>query len=103
MYQKRGFCIKNVEFCRSPAPVVDPFSRKLMVSVLECKDLKKMDIIGKNDVFCRINVDAEEVTSSTVVDGGAAPRWHGGAGEVMLFTPLVDPTTLQVTVFDKVR
>jgi hypothetical protein len=83
------------------APTVDPFSRRLLVSVLECRSLKKMDKLGHNDVFVTIDVDDEEMSSSVVDDGGAAPKWNGGAGEAMVFTPPFDPESLRVQIFDK--
>ena len=76
--------------------------RALQVAVLECRSLKKMDgRFGQNDAFVTVDVDGEAHTSSTVHDGGAAPRWDGGAGELLTFRPPKEPNALVVQVWDE--
>ena len=61
-------------------------SRCLLVSVLECRDLKKADLFGKNDVFATLVVDDDsKQQSSTIDDGGSAPKWGNGSGETFMF------------------
>ncbi len=76
--------------------------RRLLVTVLECRKLKQMDgRFGSNDVFVSVDVDGQELATHTVHDGGAAPRWNGGAGEALLFTPADEPQTLLVSAYDE--
>jgi len=87
---------------RNEGKKVDPLGRRLRVTVLECKDLPKMDRIGQNDVFLAVHVDGEVLKTSVAEDGGKAPRWNSGAGDTLLFTPRGgDPETLLVRAFDK--
>lgn len=81
--------------------------RCLMVTVLECRKLKKADLFGKNDVFATINLtgaqaEQEQRQTSTVDDGGSAPKWNGGAGESFLFEGQEQPpTAVRVSVWDE--
>ena len=76
--------------------------RRLLVTVLECRGLKKMDgRFGDNDVFVSVDVDGQELATHTVHDGGTAPRWNGGAGEALLFTPPGEPQMLVVSAYDE--
>ena len=91
----------RVELTWKLAPAIDPKSRRLLVAVLECRGLKKMDRLGQNDVFVSVEVDDEEMSSSVRDGGGAAPKWNGGAGEALLFTPLFEPQRMRIQVFDQ--
>lgn len=98
---------------REPLPenVLSKTTRRcLLVTMLECRKLKKADLFGKNDVFATVNLTTagseqagqEQRKSSTVDDGGSAPKWHGGAGESLLFEGMEQPpTALRVGIWDE--
>ena len=80
---------------------------RLRVKVLGCKELPSKDIMGKNDVYATLEmVGAFEIheefsqRTTTVRNGGQAPRWAEG-GETFVFDTLEVPSTLEVEVFDE--
>ena len=92
----------------------------LVVSVLECRGLPKMDTFGKNDPFVEVNLTTTEGqswreklrsmhqdtrTSSTIDGGGAAPQWNSGAGEQLTFDVARrhpgQKTAVRVRVYDE--
>ena len=87
-----------------PEPVDATPTWQLRVSVIECDNLKKMDIIGKNDVYVMCTVDGETPRrTSTIEGGGASPLWDGGAGETFLFPFASPPPSLGIEVYDEDR
>ena len=44
----------DLQYGLDSAPV--PIVRSLRIIVMECKGLKKMDFLGKNDVYVKLNV-----------------------------------------------
>ena len=76
--------------------------RCLHVTILECRKLKNMDLIGRNDVYVVLNVGNETKQTSIIHEGGAAPSWNGGNGESFVFTggSEVPAGTVSVDVFD---
>ena len=80
-----------------------PLRWELRVTIMECSDLKKMDRLGKNDVFTSVHVEGAPVLrTSTIHDGGAAPRWDASAGEGLLVLALAGaPAALGVQVWDE--
>ena len=56
------------------------------VTLLEGKNLKKMDTFGKNDPYVIVTVNGETRQSSTVESGGSKPVWGpDGNGEMLVF------------------
>ena len=56
------------------------------VTILEGKNLKKMDLIGKNDPYVLVTVNGETRQSSTCDGGGSKPVWGvDNAGETLRF------------------
>ena len=89
---------------KEPLQEVRETNRKrcLLVTVLECRKLKKADIFGKNDVFATLSVDGVSQQTATVDDGGTAPKWNGGAGESFLFQDLEGlPSAMAVGIWDE--
>ena len=78
---------------------------QLLVTVLECRNLPKMDTFGKNDVFVVAEVGTQTQSSSVIGGGGAAPVWAEGRGENLVFALAPrhprDQTILVVSVFDE--
>ena len=62
-----------------PEPQQESTSR-LVVSILECRNLPKTDRFGKNDIFVTVQVDDQTKRTKVVDGGGAAPVF--GALEV---------------------
>ena len=62
-----------------------------------------MDTFGKNDVYVLLSMAGRTQRSTTVANGGAAPRWGGGGGgETLEFAGLTEPPLqLDVTVMDE--
>ena len=76
---------------------------RLTLTVLECRNLPKMDTFGANDVFVQVQVEGETRTSSTIDGGGAAPVWEGGE-QLMFELDKRRPgqkTNIRVSVFDE--
>ena len=86
-----------------PTPSNAPREWQLRVTVLECDGLKKMDLMGHNDVFVKLQVDGVEEPhrSSTLEGGGAAPVWGDGAGETMTFRLGAAPPSIGIEVYDE--
>ena len=62
----------------------------LSATVVECAALKKMDLVGKNDVYvtCGLGRDGAPThtkRTTTIAGGGSSPRWRGGKGETLEF------------------
>ena len=58
----------------------------LTITIIEARGLPKMDLFGKNDVFCVLTVgDMPKEHTSTVDGGGASPAWNNGSGETLHF------------------
>lgn len=90
----------------APPPALDaPKHWQLRVKVLECDNLKKMDLLGKNDVYVKLHVSgaAEPQRTITIDGGGASPKWGSGAGEELTFELAEPPAALGVEVFDEDR
>lgn len=94
--------------------------RRLAVTVLECTDLPKANLVGQNDVYVELSLDGDKAARTSVVeDGGATPIWGAGGGQTILLAPnpgtgrnsaisvvaeragLSLPQKLQVDVMDK--
>ena len=76
--------------------------RILKVTVVQGSNLKKMDLFGQNDVYCIVDVDGKLKKTKTIDEGGSAPKWRGGAGELLEFKGLEEvPETLELRVFDE--
>ena len=61
-----------------PLPPTAPKEWQLLTTVVECKELKSMEHVGKNDVFVRVHAWGTEngdERTVTIKDGGASPRW----------------------------
>jgi Ca2+-dependent lipid-binding protein len=76
--------------------------RVLHVTIVQASNLKKMDLFGKNDVYCTANVSDVLKKTSTIDNGGSAPKWRGGAGETLKFPQLEQaPSTVEITCYDE--
>ena len=83
-----------------PTPWTVPEWR-LHVSVLACKDLKKMDALGKNDVFVQVNVLGanKSMRTRTIEGGGIAPSWPDT--RIMIFKLGEVAPSIGIEVFDE--
>jgi Ca2+-dependent lipid-binding protein len=75
----------------------------LEVTVLEAKNLKKMDMVGKNDPYAVVTVDGETRQTSTVESGGSHPSWgQDGSGEMLVFE-VGSATSIELACYDEDR
>jgi Ca2+-dependent lipid-binding protein len=96
--KSRGSVQVRLAWEADPAP---PVLRGVHVLVREARQLKKMDLIGKNDAFVTVTIDELSERTSTVVDGGSAPVWNQGTGELLSLYPKISGLPLiRVQAFD---
>ena len=75
----------------------------LEVTLLEAKDLKRMDRFGKNDPYVVISVSGETRRSSTIDGGGQNPIWgRDGGGEQINFE-VSSAKAVELACYDEVR
>lgn len=73
----------------------------LEVTVIEAKDLKKMDTFGRNDPYVVVTVEGLTRRTSTIDGGGAKPVWgEKGSGEKLLFE-VAQAFSVEVAIFDE--
>jgi Ca2+-dependent lipid-binding protein len=74
----------------------------LEVTLVEARDLKKMDLLGKNDPYVVITVEGRTMRSTTIDGGGAKPSWcvDGGGGEVLEFE-VEQAVSVELAVYDE--
>jgi hypothetical protein len=73
--------------------------RRLTVTIHACRNLaNKEGFRGKNDVYCRLNIEDESKRTTTIDDGGSKPVWVGG--EKHSFDRPEGLQTLEVEVLD---
>lgn len=86
-----------------PRPTWQTKEWQLHATVLECQDLKKMNALGKNDVFVQISAMGAEAAqrTSTVVSGGDDPFWSSSGDETMLFKLSEAPPSIGIEVYDE--
>lgn len=76
--------------------------RQLHITVFSASKLKKMDLIGDNDVYCSIRVSGKEKRTTTIIDGGSDCAWGGTAGETHTFKLLPEcPTCVEIRCMDE--
>ena len=74
----------------------------LEVTLVEARDLKKMDLLGKNDPYVVITVEGRTMRSTTIDGGGSKPSWcrDGGGGEVLEFE-VEQAVAIELAVYDE--
>eukprot|EP01052_Picozoa_sp_SAG31_P004376 SAG31_NODE_181_length_21114_cov_99.705211_2_plen_1026_part_00 len=72
----------------------------LEILVVEAKELKSMDWLGKNDPYVKIKVGDAELQTSVLEGAGAQAVWGFGDGELLSFPTLEKPNVLEATVWD---
>ena len=75
----------------------------LEVTLVEARDLKKMDMLGKNDPYVVFTVQGRTMRSTTIDGGGAKPSWasmDGGGGEVLKFE-VEQAIAVEMAVYDE--
>mgnify|MGYP002030753292 CR=1 FL=1 len=66
----------------------------LACSIVECKELKKANVFGKNDVYVVLELGGEKQRTTTVEGTdkvGSNPKWGNGYGESKIFDRSVRP------------
>jgi hypothetical protein len=83
------------------------------VTVLRCKNLKKLDFLGANDDYCVVTINGEEEEvekwarsdqsrrTSTLPEAGANPVWNNGLGEKLEFEGIKYLHKVHVQCFDE--
>jgi hypothetical protein len=87
---------------KPPRPPTLP-SRQVHVTVFECRNLKKMDLVGRNDVYVLSHMAQGSQRTTTVVDGGSSPVWVGGGETLVLGDSNTAPEQIRVEVWDEDR
>jgi Ca2+-binding EF-hand superfamily protein len=76
--------------------------RQLHITVFSASKLKKMDLIGENDVYCSVHVSGKMKRTTTIVDGGSDCSWGGTVGETNSFKLLPEcPTCVEIRCMDE--
>ena len=57
----------------------------LTVTVMACRDLPRMDVFDKNDIYVSVLCDGETARTTTDDGGGSDPEWASGDGESLMF------------------
>lgn len=65
-----------------PSPIC---AGKMLATIIRGKDLKKMDWMGGNDVYCKFKANSVLKRTQTLDDAGATPVWNFGEGESLQF------------------
>ena len=76
------------------------------VKVIEAKDLKQMDTVGKNDAYCIVAVGHSSKRTSTITGkmygkGRKDPWWNDGKGEALEWEVSEVPSVVQVSAWDE--
>jgi hypothetical protein len=91
----------KVRFERRP-DLSDPSrSHEIMVTVLECRQLKKMDLLGDNDPYVIVGVNAATHRTQAVEGGGEACVFSEAERNRLLFRTASTLESVLVRVFDE--